>query len=122
MRDLPQHSDEPFPAALDAALRARRGNAYGRFVRRPFEREVAEAIGVSVHTITGYSKGARTPQPDAMAACARLLELPAGGAYFREYRLWQVSQVLSAHPGAMADFYAGIMQVAKDEDGRVPEA
>jgi hypothetical protein len=119
---LPIHSDKRFKAAVNEALQDRRANDDGRFYWSQFKREIADAAGCSVNTLEAYYQGKRTPTPAVMATVARVLDLPAGGAYFRDYRLWQVSQVLGAHPGAMADFYAGIMQVAMDEDGRVPEA
>ena len=116
------YSEEPLTVALHTALRVQRGNRLGRYNRRAFEREVAEAGGWSLDTVAGYFKGARRPTPALMTEAARLLELPAGAAYFMEFRLWQVSEVLNAHPDAMVAFYAGIMQVALDKDGRVPEA
>lgn len=118
--------DKVYRVALAQALRARRGDETGSFNFEQFCRDVETSIGrrVAAETIKAYyKKNAKLkPPPYIMAAQARLLGLPAGGAYFREFRLWQVCTVLEAHPEAMKAFYEGIMQVAEDLDGSAPEA
>lgn len=124
---MPLYSDKPYRVALVEALRVRRGDETGEFVREHFFREVEEYLGGSLKLDTikaYYKKNARLkPPPAVMAAEASLLTLPAGGAYFREYRIWQVEQVLETHPEEVLEpIYKIAMRVSQDRTGEVPEA
>lgn len=125
--ELPTYSDKPYRVALVEALRVRRGDETGEFVREHFFREVETYLGGSpkLETIKAYyKKNARLkPTPAVMEAEASLLTLPAGGAYFREYRIWQVEQVLETYAEEVLEpIYKIAMRVSQDRADKLPEA
>jgi transcriptional regulator with XRE-family HTH domain len=122
MEELPLHSNKRFRGALGDALRDRRGNDMGDYNKSEFAREVASKGPWSENTIMCYLKGSRRPTPAALEAMAEVLDLPAGAAYFWEYRLHQMIEVCERHPEVGELIYDAVLKTGAQLDEKAKKS
>ena len=106
---LPEHSQDEFPRALDALLRALPSDPLRPVTMRHFFNQVP---GWTYDALRKMTRGQLKLSKEAMEAMADTAGI-IGPTYFREYRLIQIGECFSEHPELDEMYYGQIMRDAE---------